>query len=188
MKGELRFLICNKHIKQELSYRYQFFYPSMLIKFCHNLGPFIHQQWSQSREFYWVRVNYIMALIVVLLQILVGEDVTVLASSESCCSELLFQNGADVFMVAIRYNRIIERILPSFLVEVWVHVSIIPAKDWSQKMVGMIEWINKGNRIRTDLTTHELQIVVRLEKTLIIEQEGKLRKLSVSPYLGIQRP
>lgn len=82
-------------------------------------------------------------------------------SSKSCVTELLLQHRPDIFLVAVRHNWIIQRILPCLLIEFWIHITVVSPKNRAKEVVGVIEGINKGDRIRTDLRIHESNLVIR---------------------------
>lgn len=61
---------------------------------------------------------------------------------ESRIRKLLLHHWSDVLMIAIGHNQIIQRVLPSLLVEIRVHITIITAEDRPKVVVGIIEGIN----------------------------------------------
>ena len=70
---------------------------------------------------------------------------------------MLLQYWPNVLMVTIWHNGIIQRILPCSLIEFLVHISVIAAKNRAKVVVSVIECINKGNSIWTDLRLNEIR-------------------------------
>lgn len=78
--------------------------------------------------------------------------------------KLLFKHRFYVLMVAIRHNRVVQRILPCLLVEFWIYITIITAKNRAKEVVSVIKCVNKGNGIRSNLGNikHIIRIMNKL--------------------------
>jgi hypothetical protein len=89
-----------------------------------------------------------------------GANSTASCSSESCVVELLLQHRADILIVAIRQNRVIQRILPCFFIKFGIHISIIAAENRPKVVISVIKCIDKCNCIGSDLN-HDIRNQIR---------------------------
>lgn len=65
--------------------------------------------------------------------------------------ELLLKQWPHILMVTIGYNWVVQRILPCSIVKFRINISIVAAQNRTQKVVRIIERVDQGNSIWTNL-------------------------------------